>query len=820
MRSPYKQKDKKAAFLLARDNNFFRIIYLFLISQVSLAQSVTQNFTVNTTVTVPIGVTSLKVECWGGGGKGSTMSNIINIGGGGGGGAYVSSQLCVKPGETYSVVVGAGGSGATPNGGDTYFGSVSTVMAKGGNGLVDNTFTAGSGGLASASVGQIKYSGGNGSPRSEYRIIAALAYRSGAGGGAAGSSGSGNNAVEVVPGAAKADNGGKGGDGADGGLLNLLGGFNGNSGSVYGAGGSGAARGALFSSASYIGGSGAPGLVRITYEAYACNVSSETTWNGTSWSNGTPEACKKAIINADYNTTTNGSFESCACQIATGKKLTVGNGVNNDYITIYNQLENSGTVVINNNASLLQHYSVKNNAGNISVHRHSRPMYRYDYTYWSSPVTFDSNYTLHDLSPATQADKYFYWNAISQSWDGVANGAEVMYPGKGYIIRAPQTFSTNPMQPTVYSDGVFNGKPNNGDVSYNIVGNNAADPSFHKWNLLGNPYPSAIDIEKFLTANSTKLDGTVYLWTHNTPRNAIRTYTAADYAVYNFTGSVGTGDMINVPTKYLASGQSFFVRGISSGSASITFNNEMRVSNFNNQFFMLQSPLARDNSNNENRIWLNLTNDQGAFNQTLVGYVQGATDDLDWGYDGDLFGGNYVTFYSLLDERKLSIQGRAVPFDNQDSVKLGYRSTLEGILTINIADSEGQLTSEPVFLEDKLLDVVHNLRESDYSFETVPGTFDDRFALRYSDQFLGIETVKNLENFTAYKNENQHLVINTERSAIKKVSVFDISGRLLHEENVGGKKRKVIETLPVTNQVLLISIITQEEKKFTKKIVY
>ena len=151
--------------------------------------------------------------------------------------------------------------------------------------------------------------------------------------------------------------------------------------------------------------------------------------------------------------------------------------------------------------------------------------------------------------------------------------------------------------------------------------------------------------------------------------------------------------MINVPTKYLASGQSFFVRGISSGSASITFNNEMRVSNFNSQFFRQQSPLARDNSNNEHRIWLNLTNDQGAFNQTLVGYVQGATDALDWGYDGDLFGGNYVTFYSLLEERKLSIQGRAVPFDNQDSVKLGYRSTLEGILTINIADSEGQLTS-------------------------------------------------------------------------------------------------------------------------------
>lgn len=619
------QKKAILKFIACDSIKYFVLLFLsFLSSQTIVAQAVTTSLTSNTLFTIPEGVTSLKVECWGAGGKGASIANEINVGGGGGGGAYASSLLCVVPGQSYSVVIGAGGSGAVKNGGDTYFGSASLVMAKGGFGVEDNIINGVSGGLATASVGNLKYSGGNGSGRTAYYILVALAYRSGAGGGGAGSSGAGNNAVAVSAGALKADNGGKGGDGIDGELLSLLGGFAGNSGSNYGAGGGGAGRGLLFSQATYEGGNGAPGLVRITYDQYACQATMETTWNGTTWTNGEPKSCKKAIINADYNTTVNGSFESCSCQIMHGKKLTIGNGTNSDYVNIYNQLENNGTLVINNNSSLLQHYSVKNNTGNISMHRHTKPMYRHDFTYWSSPLTYDSNFTLYNLSPQTYPDKYFSWNSISQSWNVIPNGSEVMYPGKGYIVRAPQTFSTNPSETISYTGAVFSGKPNNGDISNNIVGNMATDPLLQKWNLLGNPYPSEVDIEKFLLLNNTKLDGTIYLWTHNSPASG-GTYSVADYAVYNFTGPVGTGFGINAPTKYLASGQSFFVRGISDGSSSITFNNKMRTSGFNSQFYRQNVSEVNENS----RLWLNLTNEEGAFNQALVGYVANATNDFD-----------------------------------------------------------------------------------------------------------------------------------------------------------------------------------------------
>jgi len=793
----------------------FTLIFL-LLSNHSKAQVVTTSYTSSTTFTVPVGVTALKVECWGAGGKGSSIADAIDVGAGGGGGAYSSSLICVIPGTVYNIAVGAGGTGATPNGGDTYFGNTSLVMAKGGAGLANNVTIGGAGGKAAQSIGQTKYDGGDGSSRTSYTIVVSLAYRSGAGGGGAGSTGAGNLAVGVVAGAAKTENGGKGGDGVDGGLLSLLGGFVGNAGSDYGAGGGGAGRGALFSTSVYNGGNGGKGLVRISYEQYSCDATLETTWNGTAWSNGTPQGCKKAIINGNYNTTTNGSFTACSLQILAGRTLTVGNGTNTDSVIIYNQLDNAGNLVINNNASLLQHYSVKNNAGTISMHRYTKPMYRYDYTYWSSPLTFDSGYTLQALSPLTLADKYFSWNTTTQSWNVVANGTEIMTPAKGYIVRAPQNYSTVPSTTQIYHGAVFTGKPNNGNVTLNVVG--TTDPLLKKWNLIGNPYPSAIDIEKFLFQNNTLLDGTAYVWTHNTPPNSSGTYTAADFAVYNFSGSVGTSTLF-VPTKNFASGQSFFVKGIANGT--VTFNNGMRVASSNNQFYRQQQTTSQNVVGSEkHRVWLNLTNEQSAFSQALVGYIANATNDLDWGYDGELFAGNSIALYSVAGDKELSINGRSLPFNEQDFIPLGYKSNANGNLKISIAAADGQLANTTIYLQDKVLNIIHNLKESDYEFTTTSGIFKDRFVLRYTEESLGIKTYADKESIIVYKDSNRNIMINSGLENMNQISIFDISGRLIYERKDVGATNATIESLPVSSQVLLVNIITDNGQKFVKKILY
>jgi len=45
------------------------------------------------------------------------------------------------------------------------------------------------------------------------------------------------------------------------------------------------------------------------------------------------------------------------------------------------------------------------NVGKVTIERITQPMYRYDYTYWGSPVTLASNFTLGMLSPLTLGDK-------------------------------------------------------------------------------------------------------------------------------------------------------------------------------------------------------------------------------------------------------------------------------------------------------------------------------------------------------------------------------------------------------------------------------
>jgi propanediol dehydratase large subunit len=60
-----------------------------------------------------------------------------------------------------------------------------------------------------------------------------------------------------------------------------------------------------------------------------------------------------------------------------------------------------------------------------------------------------------------------------------------------------------------------------------------------------------------------------------------------------------------------------------------------------------------------------------------VGYVTGATNNFDNGYDGETFDANeFVDFYSVNQEKNLVIQGRALPFDENDEVQLGFRSSV------------------------------------------------------------------------------------------------------------------------------------------------
>lgn len=581
-------------------------------------------------------------------------------------------------------------------------------------------------------------------------------------------------------------------------------------------------------------------------EDYVFRVNCKKTWNGGTgdWNNpsswipvGVPTANSCIVIpNGVLALTTEGKGKNLNIS---GGTLTVNSGASltiKDAITV----NNSASVILEDAASLVQEGSTNINSGNIIVKRTAKPMKRFDYTYWSSPV---ANQSLHAFSPTTFFDKFHSWNPGSGTQAGYwqvhpSNGASVpMAAGKGYIVRAPQSFPVA----TVSSEnfvGNFNGVPNSGDIQIAIAGNSSA--SVQKWNLIGNPYPSALNIDDFFndSFNASNIYGTIYLWTHNTPISANNSgtsdlnYAASDYASYNGVGGTATSaatqnplnPVINpspnnaVPNGFIASGQSFFIRGKS--NTNVRFTNAMRVRNNNNQFFRIGNVENQSTSVEKNRFWLNLRNTQGAFHQTLVGYVSGATNDLDDNFDGELFGGNFVSIYSVLADKKMTIQGKAVPFENTDTVQLGITTTIAGNFSISLDNFDGLFESQDILLKDNLLNLVHNLKTGGYEFTSGIGTFNDRFEIVYQSETLGNNTPDfNSNTILIYKNDKT-IVVNSGISTISNVQVFDIQGRLLYDGKNVNNSETIIRNLPPIEQVLIVRVQTLEGNIVSKKIIY
>lgn len=531
-----------------------------------------------------------------------------------------------------------------------------------------------------------------------------------------------------------------------------------------------------------------------------------SVWNGTVWSNGLPSGEKELLFHEDY--TLLASANGCNCSIDLGKKVVVPSamtlGLSFNYI-------GSGTLILEDTAAFYQSDDEMINTGVVEVKRKTTPILKTDYTYWSSPV---SSQQLIAVSPDSPPDKFYSFGANVANWiqETVTN---TMDSGKGYIIRGPESFSET--VPAIY-ESVFKGVPNNGIVSTSIGTTGTS-------NLIGNPYPSAINADLFLAANSSVIKGTVYLWTHNTAF-ANNVYTSNDYAVYNLLGGVGTSSAVNSginnakPNGKIASGQAFFVKGINGGGNAV-FNNSMRIVGQNASFFKsngIQNTKSLA-AIEKHRIWLNLSNNQGAFKQILIGYATGASSNEDDLLDAKSFNGNvFLDFYSLNQETKLVIQARALPFEETDEVLLGYKAAIEGIFSINIDEVDGVLKNQSVFIEDKQMNIIHDLKKEAYSFFTEKGLFNDRFVLRYKDRNLGISAVDQKENTVLIFHNDKQIQISSLEEMIDKVIVYNLSGKQVYQKIDVNCKELIVFDIDSSRQMSLVKTTLQNGKTVTGKI--
>lgn len=518
------------------------------------------------------------------------------------------------------------------------------------------------------------------------------------------------------------------------------------------------------------------------------------------------------IASGTYTIPSGQHLQACELEILPGAHLVIGA---NASITVTGKIVNSGAMTIEDSGSLVQLNDEAENyelgSATFLMKRVTRPVKRFDFTYWSSPV---EAITLHTVSPATLSDKYFKFNTSASQWQVVNGGLETMERGRGYIIRAPQTFSLS--TPSVYT-AQFTGKPTNGIVEQPVFSSGE-----NRWNLLGNPYPSAIDATAFTTdPQNASVGGTIYLWTHLTPLSldvpsGYYVYAASDYATFNQTGYVKPNGFEAIEFDgMIAAGQGFFIEGLAPGNA--TFNNAMRVTQKNNQFFRSSNEAT---ALQKHRIWLNLTNAQGAFNQTLIGYVEGATNGWDRDFDGRALSGNHVSIYSISGSEKFTIQGRSFPFDVNDVVPLGYRSNLSGTFSIALGQMDGLFgtPSVAVYLQDHVLSLLHNLSEGPYVFETGAGVFDSRFSIVYQTQALAQQEWQRGNLLIAAANSK--ITVQSGLGQLSGIEVYDVLGRRLYQADGIAQDYHTISSLEPRNAPLLVRITLTDGSQLSRKVLF
>lgn len=526
------------------------------------------------------------------------------------------------------------------------------------------------------------------------------------------------------------------------------------------------------------------------------NVGVVKTWGGSSWLPSMPTAADAAVITANYDSAVQGGITACSLTVTSGDVM-IASGTN---VILEGALHvDGGTFTLANNANLIQQTNAVN-TGNIVVKRNSAPVFRLDYTLWSSPVLAQQ---LLAFSPLTATGRFYTFNTASNNY-AVESSSNNFETGKGYLIRVRNDWVPyiNPTSVTPVSwTGSFIGVPFNQDL---VVPVSTAGPTGNTgFNAVGNPYPSAIKTDDFISGNSSAIEGTLWFWRK---RNDAANLTS--YSTCTTVGCTVNNGHSYADSNYISTGQGFIVKA-KTGATAINFTRAMRTANNTNQFFRTES---------SDRFWLELKNSSDAvYGQNLIVYIPEATLGYNDGLDGLYLNDNPTALTSMADDREVVIQARPV-FDAADVLPLVFKTNIADTYTISISQIEGVFNAnQQIFIKDNVTNTTHNLKASPYSFVSEEGIFNNRFEVVYESPLATNQPIFTESGVIVYK-QNEDLIINSGTTQMDKVQVYDIRGRLLTEKN-NVSATEIRLPVHTANQVLIVKITSDTNSIVSKKVV-
>ncbi|OWR15165.1 GEVED domain-containing protein [Chryseobacterium sp. VAUSW3] len=482
---------------------------------------------------------------------------------------------------------------------------------------------------------------------------------------------------------------------------------------------------------------------------------------------------------------------------ATGK-LTV-----NGSLTVTDAIVNTGAAtdfIVKSDANLKQINENPNlNTGPISVRRlftwsGSTDATRREYNFLSSPVY---NQNMKEIYGGV-ASHVPYVTKLNESTNLFVNATAADYTkqGKGFAVREPKTsFTGVPTQGIAANEAEYKGVPNNGTISINLDWTSAG----RGYNVVGNPYPSNIDIVK-LYANSVtnfftpEIDANFRFWDNTVNATYVQmggAYQGYSYAIFNAISETSTAapgldpnpgggnTTLKAPGKIIKVNQAFMIRALQ-GGASIKFNNTMRETTQTGSVFY-----GKESQHDRYRLQLSTAahfvvqnavtyfpQGSNAFGPEDARIPNSAASDALFTYAGDA---------------KVVINGRSM-FDSSDVIPLGTRHFTAGTYRIQAVDLEGVFANgQSIYLKDKALNIFTDLTQGDYTFTSESGEFTNRFEIVYRPGVVLATDTKDLAKVEVYR-DAADFVIRSSDKAISYLELYDASGRLIFTLKGSGKE--------------------------------
>jgi hypothetical protein len=456
----------------------------------------------------------------------------------------------------------------------------------------------------------------------------------------------------------------------------------------------------------------------------------------------------------------------------------------------------------------------------------------------TTPISL-AGYWIYKFDSNLNATDYANWTQIGETG--------ILQAGKGFTLKGPGTSGTQNL--------TFAGKPNNGTIT-NTVGSD-------QLLLIGNPYPSALDADQFITDNISSIetsttvpaiDGALYFWEHyttNTSHN-LGAYQGG-YGIRNLAGGVApsaTGvDFISgagssskqAPKRYIPVGQGFFVIGKIGSGGTVTFNNSQREfvkeddASFsqttyripttpkiaNHWTYTSSAPIQKD-MHKKVHLGFNFHN-QSFHRQVLLAFMdEKANNEMNDGYDAFNIDDSPSDMYLLNGENELAIQGEGY-FDEQASYPIGVRSETTGKISFALDGLENFDESQNIFIHDNETDTYHSIKDKAYEIELPQGTFNERFSLRFIDKSLAVQDPLYDNAVTVFFtriNNTLNIKNSANDNTVLTASLYNIQGKLLSKWDVKEKEQSNIK-IPIQDKTSAVYIVKLKTEKGTisKKII-